>query len=152
MQPLASEAFDPHPRSMEISVTRRTLVSGLLLLPLAGRALAEDNVFQLNGLPRQGAALLGTVPDGTVMLMLDDLRIDYATDGRFIIAFDRDAPPQAMLRAQMYDDQHIEQALTVAPGNWRLEQVNAPLLGNAKTDEEFQQRRALELQQIAAAR
>jgi len=141
---------------MVMTVSRRALVSGLLLLPLAGRAGAQHDddpdPFRLSGPARQGAALLGTVPGGIMMLTFGDRRIDFAVDGRFIIAFDRDAGPEAVLRAEMYDDSHIEQRLAVAPGNWRIEQVNAPLLGGAKTSEEFQRRRAAELERIAAAR
>jgi biotin carboxyl carrier protein len=141
---------------MVMSFSRRALVSGLMTLPLAGRAFAEAgapaNPFRLNGRARQGAALLGTAPDGLMMLMLDDRRIDVAPDGRFIIAFDRDAPPRARLFAEMYDDGLYEDFLDIAPGNWQIEKVDAPLLGGAATSEEFQQRRAAELEQIVAAR
>lgn len=135
--------------------SRRNFVSSLALLPLAGRAWASEanpDPFQLKGVARQGAALLGTVPEEVMMLMLDDLRIDFAPDGRFIVAFDRDAPPQAVLRAETRYDDHLEQRLTIAPGDWRIEQVDAPLLGGAATSEEFQKLRAGELEQIAAAR
>ncbi|HEY1124631.1 MAG TPA: M23 family metallopeptidase [Sphingobium sp.] len=133
--------------------TRRTFVSGLMALPIAGRAIAEEtNPFQLSGPARQGAALRGTVPHDTMLLMLGDLRIDFAHDGRFIIAFDRDAGPEALLRAETQQDLVIEQRLTVAPGNWDIEQVDAPLLGGAQSSEEFQRLRAGELEQIAAAR
>jgi murein DD-endopeptidase MepM/ murein hydrolase activator NlpD len=85
-------------------------------------------------------------------LWLDERRVSIDLDGRFIIGFDRDAPPQAVLRADLYDDSHVEQRLAVAPGDWRIERVDAPLLGEARTDEEFAARRAIELEQIAAAR
>ncbi|MBO9574231.1 MAG: M23 family metallopeptidase [Sphingobium sp.] len=126
-----------------------------MLLPVAARLHAQETaseLFGLNGSPRQGSALLGNAPDGTMVLRLDDMRVNVDVDGRFIVAFDRDAPPQAVLRAEMYDDRVLTETLAVAPGNWRIEQVDAPLLGNAQTDEEFRQRRALELEQIAAAR
>lgn len=136
-----------------MTVTRRSFVSGLLTLPLAGRAVAEEtDAFQLSGPPRQGAAIRGTVPHDTMLLMLGDLRVDFAHDGRFIIAFDRDAGPEALLRAETQQDMVIEQKLLVAPGNWDIEQVDAPLLGGAQSSEEFQKLRGAELEQIAAAR
>jgi murein DD-endopeptidase MepM/ murein hydrolase activator NlpD len=137
-----------------MTVSRRTFVSGLTLLPLAGRAFGAETAdpFRLSGAPRQGAALRGTAPDDTMLLMLDGLRIDIAHDGRFLIAFDRDAPPEAVLRAETRQDIVIEEKLSVAPGGWQIEQVDAPLLGGAAGSEEFQKLRAAELEQIAAAR
>jgi hypothetical protein len=140
---------------MSQETTRRALISGLALLPLLRPAAAfaqAPDPFALSGPARQGCALLGTVPDGTMALWLDETRVDFDVDGRFIIAFDRDAPPQALLRADMRDDSHVARALTVAPGEWQIEQVDAPLLGGAQTSEEFQRRRAAELERIAAAR
>jgi murein DD-endopeptidase MepM/ murein hydrolase activator NlpD len=136
-----------------MTVSRRSFVSGLISLPLTGRAFAQEtNPFHLSGPARQGAALRGTVPHDTMLLMLDDLRIDFAHDDRFLIAFDRDAAPEAVLRAETRQDIVIEQRLAVAPGNWQIEQVDAPLLGGAASSEAFQKLRAGELEQIAAAR
>lgn len=136
-----------------MTVSRRTFVSGLISLPLAGRALAQEtNPFHLSGPPRQGVALRGTVPHDTMLLTLGDLRIDFAHDDRFLIGFDRDAPPEIILRADTRQDIIIEQRLAVAPGNWQIEHVDAPLLGGAASSEEFQKLRAGELEQIAAAR
>jgi murein DD-endopeptidase MepM/ murein hydrolase activator NlpD len=137
-----------------MTISRRTFVSGTMLLPLAGRAFGMETAdpFRLSGPPRQGAALRGTAPDDTMLLMLGDLRIDVAHDGRFLIAFDRDAPAEAILRAETRQDIVIEQQLSVAPGGWKIEQVDAPLLGGAASSEAFQKLRAAELEQIAAAR
>jgi murein DD-endopeptidase MepM/ murein hydrolase activator NlpD len=107
---------------------------------------------RLDGTPRQGVALLGQAPAGTQTLLLDGAPVYLAPDGRFIIAFDRDAPPTAILRATLTDGAVGETQLSVGPGNWPIEQVNAALLGGAKTSEEFQRRRADELAQISAAR
>jgi hypothetical protein len=140
---------------MTMETTRRMLVASFLALPLVrpGTALAQPaSPFGLSGPARQGAVLLGTAPEDTMALWLDDRRVDFDLDGRFIIAFDRDAPPTALLKAELRTDAHVEQALTVAPGDWRIEQVDAPMLGEAKTDEEFAARRAVELERIAAAR
>ncbi len=125
---------------MVVLLSRRALVSGLLTFPFAGRLYAQEasaNPFHLAGAPRQGTAIRGRLPDDMLpddimMLMLGDLRIDFAHDGRFIIAFDRDAGPETVLRAETRQDRIIEQRLIVAPGNWQLEHVDAPLLGGAE--------------------
>jgi len=136
-----------------MKVSRRIFVSGLVGLPFAGGAFAQDSdPFHLNGPARQGVVLRGTVPHDTMLLMLGDLRIDFAHDDRFIIGLDRDAPPEIILRADTRQDIIIEHRLTVAPGNWQIEQVDAPLLGGAASSEEFQKLRAGELEQIGAAR
>lgn len=136
-----------------MKVSRRTFVSGLVGLPLAGRVFAQEtDPFHLSGPPRQGVVLRGTVPHDTMLLMLGDLRIDFAHDDRFIIGLDRDAPPEIILRADTRQDIIIEHRLAVAPGNWQIEQVDAPLLGGAASSEEFQKLRAGELEQIGAAR
>src|SRR3546814_14103128 len=57
----------------------------------------------LRGTPVQGGMLLGRVPDTTRALTLDGRAIQFAADGGFLIAFDRDAPehkrPVGMLAA-----------------------------------------------------
>ena len=134
---------------------RRDVLSALAALPLARAALAEEgnhDPFGLSGKPRQGVALLGTVPKDTATLMLGNGRVDFDADGRFIIAFDRDAGPDALLRAALRDGRIVEEMLAVAPGGWQIERVDAPLLGEAKTSAEFEALRGAELARIAAAR
>lgn len=114
--------------------------------------LAPLPSIQLDGVPRQGAALLGDAPANLRMLALDGKPVEIAADGRFILAFDRDAPPEALLTGTLADGRTLRQSLAVAPGNWQIEKINAPLLGGARSSEEFQRRRADELQRIAAAR
>lgn len=99
----------------------------------------------------QGGVLLGTAPAGTVELRLDDRLVPVDADGRFLIAFDRDAGPQARLFARLADGRSLTRPLTVAPRAWRIEQVNAPLRPT-KSTEAFLALRRPELEQIAAAR
>lgn len=108
--------------------------------------------FTLTGLAEQGAAMVGQAPSDTRVLALDGKPIPVAADGRFLIAFDRDAPPSARLVATLGDGRMIERAIAVAPGSWRLEHINAPYRGSAASDADFERRRPAELAQIAAAR
>lgn len=108
--------------------------------------------FTLTGLAEQGAAMIGQAPSDTRTLTLDGKAIPVAADGRFLIAFDRDAGTSARLVATLTGDRDVERIIAVAEGRWRLEHINAPWRGSATSDADFQRRRPAELAQIAAAR
>ena len=72
-------------------------------------------------------------------------------DGRFVIAFDRDAPTTVQLAAQFADGRTVEKSLTIASRPWRIERINAPMRPT-KSTEAFLALRKPELAQIAAAR
>lgn len=128
-----------------------------LALPLAATAapsIASPSAsasFILPGRPVQGGILGGTAPAGAVDLRLDDQPVAIDAAGRFIIGFDRDAPATARLSARFPDGRKVEQVLTVTPGAWRIERVNAPLRP-VRSSEAFLAMRRPELRQIAAAR
>lgn len=107
--------------------------------------------FVLNGPLIQGGAIIGTVPRGTVSLSLDGAPIAIVADGTFLIAFDRDAPPTAMLVATLSDGSTIARTLTVAPRAWNIERLST-LPRFTQPDAEFARLRAPELAAIAAAR
>jgi murein DD-endopeptidase MepM/ murein hydrolase activator NlpD len=69
----------------------------------------------------------------------------------FILGFDRDAPPNAMLSANLDDGTAVNMPLSVAAGNWEIQSVDASITGGV-TNAEFQRRRAGELAEIDAAR
>nr|WP_301287204.1 M23 family metallopeptidase [Sphingobium sp. OAS761] len=107
--------------------------------------------FSLSGDPVQGGAQIGTAPAGAVAVKLGDQPVPVDADGRFLIAFDRDAAPTAELTARLADGTVVRKALTVAPRAWRLERVNAPLRPT-RNSEAFLALRRPELERIAAAR
>ena len=108
--------------------------------------------FALQGIAEQGAAMVGRVPTGTRALTFDGQAIPVDDDGRFLIAFDRDAGAEARLVATLADGRAAERRIAVAPGRWRLEHINAPYRGSARNEAEFERRRPAELAEIAAAR
>ncbi|WP_256839414.1 M23 family metallopeptidase [Sphingopyxis sp. KK2] len=108
--------------------------------------------FTLRGIAEQGGAMVGQAPSGTAALTLDGRPVAMTADGWFLIAFDRDAAPEARLVATVADGARIERVLAVALGQWRIENINAPYRGSASSDAEFERRRPAELAQIAAAR
>lgn len=99
----------------------------------------------------QGGALLGTAPTGTVALTLDGKPVPVDADGRFLIAFDRDAGPTARLVARLADGRTVDRPITIAPRAWRIERINAPMRPT-KSTEAFLALRKPELERIAAAR
>lgn len=126
----------------------------LALLLAAGPAVAQPpaaSPFALQGSPGQGALLRGKAPAGTVALKLDGQDVAFDAERRFIIAFDRDAPPSARLEARLADGRIVAQPMTVAPRAWRIERINAPMRPTKNT-EAFMAIRLPELEQIAAAR
>ncbi len=130
-----------------------------LLLVCAGTAGAQPSArpvetrtdFQLTGAATQGGTLVGTAPAGTVALKLDAQLVPVDADGRFLIAFDRDAAPTARLIARLPDARTIERTLTVAPRAWQIERIDAPMRPT-KSTEAFLALRKPELEAIAAAR
>lgn len=80
---------------------------GLASAPVASVApVAAD--LQLAGTLTQGGVATGIAPATTVALRLGDQLIPVDADGRFLIAFDRDAAPAARLSARLADGRTIE--------------------------------------------
>lgn len=114
-------------------------------------ATLPSSEILLTGTPTQGGTLSGTAPRGTVELRFDGQLVPVDGDGRFLIAFDRDAASMARLTARLADGRVLDRPLTVVPRAWRIEQVDAPLRPT-KSTEAFLALRKPELEQIAAAR
>ena len=150
-----------------ISARRGTLAALALLLlagcasvptlpppqpPLVGpQRIIYGADFKLSGTILQGGLAFGTVPPGTVTLLYDGTPIPFAEDGRFLIAFDRDAPARAVLDARTVDDVVLRRTLAIAPRGWHIESLPTLPKGTTPTPEYLARRKA-ELDQIAAAR
>ncbi len=127
-------------------------------LPLAALALlamaappGESGRFSLAGSPVQGGLITGTAPAGAVSIALDGKEVKLARDGRFLIAFDRDAAPASIIEARLGDRSIVRERLAVAPRNWRVEHIDAAMRPSGST-EDYRRRRAAELARIAEAR
>lgn len=107
--------------------------------------------FAFEGAIMQGGAVLGTAPTGTERLTLDGRAVPLDGDGRFLIAFDRDAGASARLIATLADGRNVTKLLNIVPRGWPIERVNAPL-HPTKSSAEFEALRAPELAAINAAR
>jgi murein DD-endopeptidase MepM/ murein hydrolase activator NlpD len=107
--------------------------------------------FAIAASASQGGLLLGTAPPGTVRLTLDGRDVPIARDGRFLIAFDRDAAPTAILVAAVADGRTVSQAIAVAPRAWRIERLSS-VAKVPVPSADFLRRRPGELAQIESAR
>lgn len=107
--------------------------------------------FALEGAIAQGGMAIGTAPAETVALSFNGHDLPVDAEGRFLIAFDRDAPPSATLKATVRDGGSIMQTLAVAPRQWRIERIDAAMRPTRNTEAFLALRRA-ELARIAAAR
>ncbi|MDO9362904.1 MAG: M23 family metallopeptidase [Sphingopyxis sp.] len=129
-----------------------TPVVGPAPTPVPPPAAQARRDFILTGIAEQGAVMLGQAPDDVRTLSFDGKPIPVDANGRFLIAFDRDAGPSARLLATLAYGRAVERVIAVSPGSWRLEQINAPYRGSASSDADFERRRPAELAQIAEAR
>lgn len=120
--------------------------------PAAPAARVVDNAdFHLSGRIEQGGLAFGMLPGGTAKLMLGGKPVPVAPDGRFLVGFDRDAGPGAVLEAVLADGTIWRRALVVAPRAWQIESLPTLPRGTTPTPE-FLARRKIELERIAAAR
>lgn len=117
----------------------------------AGAANPEDS-FALTGQLSQGGWAQGTAPRRARGLLFNGQPVPLARDGRFLIAFDRDAGSAARLVAQLHDGTLVDYVLAIARRGWRIEHVPiGPRPGTAPS-EAFARRRAAELALIRGAR
>jgi murein DD-endopeptidase MepM/ murein hydrolase activator NlpD len=107
--------------------------------------------FVFDGQLTQGGWIRGQVPGGTRSAMLDDTPLIVDAAERFFAAFDRDAPPSAILVARLADGREVRTPLQIAPRAWRIEHIDAARLPGGPT-EAFMAIRRPELARIAAAR
>lgn len=153
---------------MLLGAGRAMGVLALAVLPSAAPAPSLPSVIALDGGPIpsapqistpfafqgqliQGGAVIGTVPRGTTLLSLDGLPVRFAPDGKFLIAFDRDAGPTAVLIARLENGREVRQQINVARRAWDISRLDT-LPKYPVPRPEFERLRGPELAQINAAR
>jgi len=114
-------------------------------------AFREALKFGFHGEAVQGGVMIGDAPAGTRSLTFEGEAIPIDDDGKFIIAFNRDAGQAANLVATLDDGQTVRQFINIAPRNWKIEHVSINRRATTQSAE-FLARRAPELAQINAAR
>jgi len=99
----------------------------------------------------QGGWARGVARSG-LTLDLGGVTVLPGPDGRFMIAFDRDAGPTATLTGRAANGWTTTLPLTIAPRAWQIEIIDAPLRPPALPSEEYLRIRAAEVARITAAR
>ena len=107
--------------------------------------------FSYRGAMTQGGLVIGTAPAGTSLLTYDRAAIPVTPDGRFVIAFDRDAGPFSDLAATLDDGRVVRDRLSIAPREWDISRLNT-LPKYPVPAPEFARLRPAELAEINAAR
>ncbi|WP_025587600.1 M23 family metallopeptidase [Sphingomonas sp. UNC305MFCol5.2] len=111
----------------------------------------QADPFALTGKLVQGGLATGTAPRGTTLLSLNGRPVQIAPDRRFLIAFDRDAGPTAMLVARLDAGGELRKRLSIAPRAWDISRLST-LPKYPVPRPEFERVRPAELAQINAAR
>ena len=114
-------------------------------------AFRQATRFGFSGQAIQGGVMLGDAPEGTRSLTLDGQPVKFDADGKFIIAFNRDAGQSSQLVATLDNGEIVRKFFSVAPRKWKIEHVALNRRGRTASAA-FMKRRAPELAQIGAAR
>lgn len=105
----------------------------------------------LEGVAEQGGLVTGTAPTRPVSLTLDGQPVAVAANGRFIIAWGRDAPATSVLSARFADGRTETQTIAVAPRIWSTQTIGS-VRRRPLPDAEFERVRAVEIAEMVAAR
>src|SRR5690554_887006 len=107
--------------------------------------------FGFSGQEIQGGVMLGDAPAGTRSLTLDGEPVLVAEDGKFIIAFNRDAGQSAQMVATLENGETVRKYFNIAPRSWKIEHVNVARRSGGP-GAAFMALRMPELEQINTAR
>lgn len=124
---------------------------------LAESSEAEESAFReaikfgFSGQEIQGGVMLGDAPLGTQSLSFDGQPVPVDEDGKFIIAFNRDAGQSAQMVATLENGGTVKKFFNIAPRKWKIEHVNVARRSGGPSAS-FMARRKPELAQINAAR
>ena len=114
-------------------------------------AFREAVKFGFTGEAIQGGVMIGDAPAGTRSLTFEDQPVPIDEDGKFIIAFNRDAGQAANLVATLDTGQTVRKFINIAPRKWKIEHVSINRRATTRSAA-FLARRGPELEQIGAAR
>ncbi|WP_417611107.1 M23 family metallopeptidase [Parasphingorhabdus sp.] len=146
-------------RSFKIAAGALTLAAAALPATLvqAETDEAEESAFReavkfgFTGEAIQGGVMIGDAPAGTRSLTFDGEAIPVDEDGKFIIAFNRDAGQAANLVATLDNGETVRKFINIAPRKWQIEHVSINRRARTRSAA-FMARRGPELEQIHAAR
>jgi hypothetical protein len=114
-------------------------------------AAAAADGFSFSGAFVQGGLVKGHAPPATARLTLDGKPVQLDGEGRFILGFDRDQGGSATLVEARADGSRMTRVLGIAARSWPIEHVDVARRPPGASPD-YQARRDVELQRIAAAR
>jgi murein DD-endopeptidase MepM/ murein hydrolase activator NlpD len=126
--------------------------AGLALALLAGcRAVAPAEPVELSGPLTQGGTVFGRVEPAS-RVTLDGKPVRVSEDGRFVIGFGREAPPQAILEIRRPSGVVTRRPLNVAPRQYDIQRVDGLPQNLVTPDPEEEARIAREQAEVLEAR
>ena len=105
----------------------------------------------LQGRAEQGGLVVGTAPTRPISLTLDGQPVAVAADGRFIVAWERDAPAISRLEARFADGRAYNTTIAVDTRSWPTQTIGT-VRRRPLPDAEFERVRAVEIAEMVAAR
>lgn len=151
-----------------MALTKNVILGSAALAAVAGLSLplsstlaetseAEESAFRqavkfgFTGQEIQGGVMLGDAPAGTRSLSFEGQSVPVDEDGKFIIAFNRDAGQSAQMVATLENGEMVKKFFNIAPRKWKIEHINIAKRSGGPSAA-FMARRRPELAQINAAR
>ncbi len=107
--------------------------------------------FEFSGELTQGGFIRGFVPTGTIRATLGNAPLEYAEDGSFFAAFDRDAPGSVSLLATLNDGTFARKDISISARQWDIQRLNVAK-GTGRNLEAWWKKREPEYNEIVAAR
>lgn len=103
-------------------LNRRAALTGLATFALVGPAFSAPPRLDLSGRYQQGGFALGrTAP--RAQIFLDGQEVTRASDtGAFVVGFDRDATPNAVVRAVAPGGESVR-TLSISPGDYDIQHI-----------------------------
>lgn len=150
--PMSSAEANPQTVVVDPSVYVPPPIAPLPDRPITDRAAYGDALEIKRAALQQGGFVLMQAPANITAVTYNGAALPMDSDGNLFIAFDRDAPLEQNLTLSFADGRTTVMPITLAAGGWRIENVNAPMKGGAKSNADYEARRNGELAQINAAR
>ena len=150
--PMAEAEANPKQVVVDPAIYGSTIESEPLAVAVTARPAFGYGIEIKRAALQQGGFLLAQVPQNITAVHYQGTAQPVDEDGYFFIAFDRDATVDHVLNLTFADGRTSSMPIALTAGGWRIEHVNAPMKGGAKSSAEFESRRKGELAQINAAR
>ncbi len=123
----------------------------LLLVAIAGPALAESLPLSLHGQFVQGGVIRGQAPPGT-RLKLGDKTVRVSDEGEFVFGFGRDAQGPVDLVAELPDGSRWRQSLDIAQREYQIQRIDGLPPSKVSPNADALKRIREEARQASAAR